>query len=158
MECNNKLGVMAFGLAFGIMWGVGILFLGLASYWMMWGSSMVTMLGSFYVGFNSTIVGSFIGGLWGFCDGFIGGAVLAWLYNIFSSKNKSSDSENMTTETIESTNEDKSSESQATDNQATDNQATDNQADDNQADDNQADDNQADENKDDTPSDDKNKM
>jgi len=33
------------------------------------------------VGYSATIVGILIGAVWGFIDAFIGGVVLAWLYN-----------------------------------------------------------------------------
>lgn len=87
MGHNHRLSVMAFGLALGIMWGVGMLVLGFAAHWFMWGTPLVTTMGSAYVGFEPTLWGSVIGGVWGFCDGFIGGVVLAWLYNKFACKN-----------------------------------------------------------------------
>ena len=86
MGYSNRLGVMAFGLASGIVWGLGMLVLGLASTWFMWGTPLVVSMGSFYTGYEPTVWGSFVGGLWGFCDGFIGGVVFAWLYNMFSCK------------------------------------------------------------------------
>jgi hypothetical protein len=37
-----------------------------------------------YVGYNATIVGCLIGAAWAFIDAFIGGYLLAWLYNNIS--------------------------------------------------------------------------
>jgi ABC-type dipeptide/oligopeptide/nickel transport system permease subunit len=46
-----------------------------------WGNLMVSVLGSLYVGYSATVVGSLIGTVWAFFDGLIGGAVFAYLYN-----------------------------------------------------------------------------
>lgn len=43
-----------------------------------------TWLGQIYRGYNISPVGSVIGLGWGFLDGLIGGAVVAWLYNRFA--------------------------------------------------------------------------
>ncbi len=87
MEHNHhRLSPMAFGLALGLTWGLGMIILGFASMWFMWGTPLVVGLGSAYVGFEPTMWGSIIGGIWGFCDGFIGGIVLAWFYNMFACK------------------------------------------------------------------------
>lgn len=80
---QNKLDVKALGLAFGIMWGLGIFLLGLAAMLFGWGNEWVSLFSSGYLGFDATFPGSLIGGIWGFIDGLIGGIVLAWLYNRF---------------------------------------------------------------------------
>jgi hypothetical protein len=46
-----------------------------------WGRAMVDVLGSLYLGFRPTPLGSIIGGAWAFVDGAVGGAIVAWLYN-----------------------------------------------------------------------------
>jgi hypothetical protein len=43
-----------------------------------------TFIGRFYRGYNLTIVGSIFGLIWAFLDGFVGGALFAWLYNLIS--------------------------------------------------------------------------
>lgn len=40
-----------------------------------------TLIGRVYRGYAISPVGSLVGMVWGFFDGFIGGAVFAWLYN-----------------------------------------------------------------------------
>ena len=40
-------------------------------------------IGHIYRGFNISPLGSVIGLAWATCDGFIAGALLAWLYNRF---------------------------------------------------------------------------
>jgi hypothetical protein len=76
-----KLHVLAFALACGFIWGVGVFFL---AWWVMafegvTGDLMV--LGHVYRGFNISPLGSIIGLVWGLCDGFIGGLLLAAAYN-----------------------------------------------------------------------------
>jgi hypothetical protein len=77
-----KLDVMRLGLAIGIVWGAGVLLLGLMAAVWGWGATLVQVFGSLYLGFAPTFAGSLLGAAWGFADGFIGGALIAWLYNI----------------------------------------------------------------------------
>ena len=77
----NKLNIKALGLTLGIVWGIGIMFLGLTSTFWNWGLGFVTLMGSVYIGYNSTLGGTLIGTIWGFCDGTIGGMLIAWFYN-----------------------------------------------------------------------------
>lgn len=81
-----KLNVKAFGLALGLLWGFGIFFvtwylIALNGY-----SQDTTLLGQVYLGHSLTALGSVIGLVWGFFDGLIGGLLLAWLYNMLSSR------------------------------------------------------------------------
>ena len=71
-------------LAAGMTWGVGMFLLGLTSTYFGWGTALTEMFSSFYIGYAPTLVGSIIGGVWGFVDGAIGGAVFAFLYNKFA--------------------------------------------------------------------------
>jgi len=77
--CPKKL-----ALTFGILWGASTLILGLICMLTGWGIDLVEILGSVYIGYDSTVLGSIIGGAWGFADGFIGGYLIAWLYNKIS--------------------------------------------------------------------------
>ena len=79
----QKLSVKGLALALGILWGFGALFSGIAATYG-WGVEFVNMMGSFYIGFEPSIKGAFIGFAWAFGDGLVGGAVLAWLYNVLS--------------------------------------------------------------------------
>ncbi len=82
-----KLNVKALALAFGVIWGFGLMVL---TWWIMLfdgATHEVTLIGKVYRGYNISFVGSLIGFVWGFFDGFVGGAIFAWLYNKFS-KNK----------------------------------------------------------------------
>lgn len=76
-----KLNVMAFALACGIIWGLGLFFL---TWWIMafdGATHEVTLIGQIYRGYNISPLGSLVGLIWGAVDAFVGGAIFAWLYN-----------------------------------------------------------------------------
>jgi len=76
-----RLQPRAFGLACGILWGVGLM---LVTWWfMIVGSpgSTLAKLGIVYIGYNVSFWGGFVGLIWGFLDGFVGGFIFSWLYN-----------------------------------------------------------------------------
>ena len=73
-----KLKPLALGLAVGITWGVVIL---MATRWVMiLGGKGVTLakLSMYYFGYSVTFIGSLIGLFWGFVDGLVGGAIVAF--------------------------------------------------------------------------------
>jgi hypothetical protein len=76
-----KLDIKAFGLSMGIVWGLAMLSLGLINTGSRWGSGIVEAMSTLYIGYKPTVLGSVIGGIWGFFDAGIGGVVVAWLYN-----------------------------------------------------------------------------
>jgi len=81
-----KLDIRSFALTVGIVWGLLFLFI---TWWIILldgASGDVTFIGMVYRGYNISIGGSFIGLVWGICDGLIGGALFAWLYNYFQGK------------------------------------------------------------------------
>lgn len=79
-----RLAIVPFGLALGLLWGLSVLITGLiTTLHGGWGVGFVTTIGSMYIGYTNTYLGSIIGGIWGFVDGFIGGILLAWFYNCF---------------------------------------------------------------------------
>lgn len=78
------LNVINLGLALGITWGVTLFLLGIAAWLVGWGTPLVNVLGSLYIGYTPTFWGSVIGAIWSFVDGFIGGVIIAWIYNLFS--------------------------------------------------------------------------
>lgn len=81
-----KLNVKAFGLACGLLVGVGLF---LVTWWIILFSGAtqeVTFIGKVYRGYTISPLGSVIGLAWGLVDGFIGGAIFAWLYNFFVGK------------------------------------------------------------------------
>ncbi|MBT5237467.1 bacteriophage holin [Candidatus Peregrinibacteria bacterium] len=75
-----KLDAKALGLSCGIIWALALLILGITAM-NGFGSEFVSLLGSMYVGYEATLLGAVVGGIWGFADAFVGGWVLAVLYN-----------------------------------------------------------------------------
>lgn len=76
-----KINIKAFALAAGLWWGLGMFAL---TWWMILFQGATgdpTVLGRVYRGYSLSPVGSLIGLVWGFVDGLVGGAILAWLYN-----------------------------------------------------------------------------
>jgi hypothetical protein len=71
---------LGLGLTAGIIWAFGILILGLMATFFNWGNAMVSVFGSLYIGYGASLWGSIIGMIWAFFDGFIGGAVFAFVY------------------------------------------------------------------------------
>jgi hypothetical protein len=81
-----KLNIRAFGLACGLVWGLGLFML---TWWIMafdGATGEITMIGRLYRGYSITPVGSLIGLAWALADGLIGGLIFAWLYNLLAGK------------------------------------------------------------------------
>lgn len=80
-----KFHVCGFGLALGVITAICMFLLGLSAIGG-YGMAYVSLIGSVYVGYGATFLGSIIGAIWGFIEGFIFGVVFAWLYNCFVGK------------------------------------------------------------------------
>lgn len=54
--------------------------------WSIYGQQLLQLMASVYPGYHATrsVTEVIVGTLYGFVDGLIGGAVLAWLYNQFA--------------------------------------------------------------------------
>jgi TRAP-type mannitol/chloroaromatic compound transport system permease large subunit len=81
-----KFSVKGLALASGILWGLAMLFMGLAN--LIWGSysqQFLQTMASVYPGYHATrsVVEVIVGTLYGAVDGLVGGAIFAWLYNQF---------------------------------------------------------------------------
>ncbi|MGA8149347.1 MAG: hypothetical protein WB952_00090 [Terriglobales bacterium] len=82
-----KLSVKGLALAFAILWGWAMLGMGLANLiWSGYGQQFLQTMASVYPGYHATrsIAEVIVGTLYGAVDGFIAGAVFAWLYNQFA--------------------------------------------------------------------------
>lgn len=82
-----RLQVWAVGLAAGILWGGAVLFGSVANLvWPPYAGMFLQFAASIYPGFHpGTGLGAVIvGTLWGLADGFVGGVLFAWLYNLFA--------------------------------------------------------------------------
>ncbi len=75
-----KLSIKGMALAMGMVWALSMLVTGLAAMHGM-GGMFVEVMSSMYKGYDASIKGALIGTGWGFVDGLIGGALLAFFYN-----------------------------------------------------------------------------
>jgi hypothetical protein len=83
MKLNTKALASASAVAWGfVMLAVGVTNLIAGHY----GQQFLQAMSSVYPGYHDTrsIAEVIVGTLYGLCDGFIGGAVIAWLYNHFA--------------------------------------------------------------------------
>jgi hypothetical protein len=79
----NKCSPNALGIAIGVVWAAYIFFCGITAIFG-WGNALVEAISSLYIGYGPTFLGSVIGAVWGFVDGYIAGVVIAWIYNRIS--------------------------------------------------------------------------
>ncbi|MDP3918790.1 MAG: bacteriophage holin [Nanoarchaeota archaeon] len=79
-QCNNCLDKKRWALTGSLLWGGLVLVLGLLNIWTGYGTEFITLFGSIYPGYNSTLFGTFIGTVWGLIDAFIGIWIFLWLY------------------------------------------------------------------------------
>jgi hypothetical protein len=77
----DRLNVKAFAIAGGLLWGIYMLMIGWAAWLFNWGTAFVATMSSIYIGFRPTFLGGVIGAVWGFFDGAVAGAIIAWVYN-----------------------------------------------------------------------------
>jgi hypothetical protein len=82
-----KLNVKAFAFVAALVWGAAMLLTGLGSMlWSGYGREFLQMMASVYPGYHATP--SFgqvlVGTLYGLVDAGVGGALFAWLYNLFA--------------------------------------------------------------------------
>jgi len=85
-----KLDVKAFAITCAVIWGLGLFAL---TWWIIafdGATGEVTLIGRLYRGYNISPGGSVIGLLWAVLDGFVGGAVFAWVYNWFARQKQNS--------------------------------------------------------------------
>ena len=76
------------GLAIGIVWGFSVLLTGLVAMHFHYGVELVRLMGTIYIGYKATVVGSLIGGLYGLVDGFIFGFLVGAIYHLLSKFHK----------------------------------------------------------------------
>lgn len=81
-----KLDVKALALAGGIAWGIAIFLLTVWFLILGYEGLLLAKLSRVYWGYSVSLGGAFVGLVWGFVDGLIGGALIAWLYNQFVRK------------------------------------------------------------------------
>lgn len=77
---------VSLGFSVGILWGLYVFLIGLLAWLSGYGIEFVKFLGGIYIGYAPTLGGSLAGAVWGFVKGFVGAALVAWLYNCFACK------------------------------------------------------------------------
>ncbi|UTC24433.1 bacteriophage holin [Candidatus Comchoanobacter bicostacola] len=82
MSDYQKISPLAFGLSFGILWAIGLVIISILALYTGFAMSMVNVFSTLYLGYELTILGVIIGTLWAFVDAFIGGFLVAYLYNL----------------------------------------------------------------------------
>lgn len=83
-----RLNVKAFSITCALIAGLGLF---LATWWIILfdGTSYdPTFIGRIYRGYNISPLGSVFGLIWGLPDGFIGGLIFSWLYNMIAGSRK----------------------------------------------------------------------
>jgi hypothetical protein len=81
---NKQLNALAAALACGTLWGISLLvWTWLAIQWQV-GASTLELLTDIYPRYEVTPLGSLLGLVWGFVDGFVGAYILVKLYNFFA--------------------------------------------------------------------------
>lgn len=78
-----KFDVKAFALSCGILWALAMFLLGIIAI-NGYAEPFVTLFSSGYIGYDASAIGALKGAAWGFVDAFIGGWILATLYNKLS--------------------------------------------------------------------------
>lgn len=78
---KEKLNEKKLGLAIGIVWAAGVLLLALMAMLWDWGTGVISLLGSLYLGYDASLLGMLAGAIWAFVDGFVCGFLIAWIYN-----------------------------------------------------------------------------
>lgn len=80
-----KLNIKALALASAAIWGSAMLIIGVANMmWPSYGATFLEVVSSLYPGYEPGGLGQVISGtLYALVDGAIGGAIFAWIYNLF---------------------------------------------------------------------------
>jgi hypothetical protein len=79
----NKCQPVALGVAVGVLWAIYVFCAGIFAMFH-WGTALVTTIASFYIGYGASVGGAIIGAIWAFVDGFVAGAIVAWIYNLIA--------------------------------------------------------------------------
>jgi len=86
MAVKKDCSKLALAMALGIISAVYVFFAGITAWLFDWGTSVVEVISSLYIGYAPSFTGAIIGAVWAFIDGFIAGLLIAWIYNKFLQK------------------------------------------------------------------------
>lgn len=77
-----KLKPLALGISLGLVWGGSLFVTTWLSHFTGYGKLFLEVLAqSIYPGYTISPLGSFLGLLYGFLDGLVSAALIAWIYN-----------------------------------------------------------------------------
>ena len=79
-----KINTKALALSMGIIWGLAVFLLTVWFLIMGHTGHLLAKLGTVYLGYSVSWLGAFVGLIYGFIDGLIGGALLGFFYNKFA--------------------------------------------------------------------------
>ena len=82
-----KLNVKAMTITAAVFWGASVFLVGMLNLiWEGYGQMLLDCIASLYPGYKATasIADVIVGTLYALLDGAIGGAIFAWLYNVFT--------------------------------------------------------------------------
>lgn len=88
MAEKHYLNVLSLGLALGIVCAIIAFLFGMAAWLFGFGRELLELVSFLYIGYGDTFLGTIIGTVGAFVDGFIVGVVIAWLYNRFQKMKK----------------------------------------------------------------------
>jgi len=86
-----KLSIRGLALAMGILWGAAVFLVAFGHHACNgYGHAFLVAVGSIYPGYkvDGGMGAAFVGGAYAFVDGLVGGAILAWLYNLLGGSRK----------------------------------------------------------------------
>ncbi len=76
----------AFGIAAGCFWGLMMLLTTILNLFTGYGQKLLEAFVELYPGYTISLFGSVVGFAYGFVDLFVGGFMIAWLYNKLEDK------------------------------------------------------------------------
>jgi hypothetical protein len=79
-ELKMKIDAHRIGLAGGILWGASLFVLTLVSIPTGYAAEFLKVIGSVYLGYHVSLLGSFVGLVYGFVDAYVGLYLLLFLY------------------------------------------------------------------------------
>lgn len=82
MKTEKKNSCCKFILAIALAWAFSVFIMGLLCAWTGYGSAMVFVFSSVYIGYAPTVLGSVIGAIWAFVDIIVFSAIVYFFYRI----------------------------------------------------------------------------
>ncbi|MCP8352211.1 bacteriophage holin [Candidatus Synchoanobacter obligatus] len=82
----KKLHTLAFAISLGLTWSISVILMSLLALYLGYAVTFVSALSTVYIGYELTALGILIGSGWAFLDGFIGGFLIAFIYNVLAKR------------------------------------------------------------------------